>query len=46
MITDNKKRHYLAVENIFGLLREITSNHDGDFYCLNSFIHTQQKKKT
>ena len=44
MITDNKKWHYLAVKNIFGLLRGITSNHDGDFYCLNSFIHTQQKK--
>ena len=37
MITDNKKWHYLAVKNIFGLLRGITSNHDGDFYCLNCF---------
>ena len=37
MITDNKKWHYLAVENIYGLLRGITSNRDGDFYCLNCF---------
>ena len=34
-ITDNEKWHYLAVKNISGLLRGITSNHDGDFYCLN-----------
>ena len=37
MITDNEKWHYLAVKNISGLLRRITSNHDGDFYCLNCF---------
>ena len=37
MITDNKKWHYLAVKNIYGLLRGITSNHEGDFYCLNCF---------
>ena len=29
--------HYLAVKNISGLLRGITSNHNGDFYCLNYF---------
>ena len=27
--------HYLAVKNISGLLRGITSNHNGDIYCLN-----------
>ena len=37
MITDNKKWHYLAVKNIYGLLKGITSNHEGDFYCLNCF---------
>ena len=37
MITDNKKWYYLAVKSISGLLRRITSNHDGDFYCLNCF---------
>ena len=47
MITDGKKRHYLAlksvrttngynrpVRSLSRLLRRITSNHIGDFYCL------------
>ena len=34
MITDyGKKWHYLAVKSISTLLRGITSNHNGDFYC-------------
>ena len=37
MITDGKKWHYLAVNFLPALLRGITSNHNGDFYCLNSF---------
>ena len=38
MISNNDgKWHYLAVKNIQGLLRGITSNHNGDFYCLNCF---------
>ena len=37
MITDGKKWHYLAVRSVPALLREITSNHDGYFYCLNCF---------
>ena len=45
MVTDNEKWHYLAVKNISGLLRGITSNHDGDFYCLNCFhSYTTEKK--
>ena len=45
MITDNEKWHYLAVKNISGLLRAITSNHDGHFYCLNCFhSYTTEKK--
>ena len=45
MITDNEKWHYLAVKNISGLLRGITSNHEGDFYCLNCFhSYTTEKK--
>ena len=45
MITENEKWHYLAVKNIFGLLRRITSNHDGDFYCLKCFhSYTTEKK--
>ena len=37
MITDGKKWHYLAVRSLPVLLRRITSNHHGDFYCLNCF---------
>ena len=38
MITDGTTNwHYLAIKNISGLLRGITSNHNGDFYCLNCF---------
>ena len=36
MITDNNKNwHYLAVKSISRLFRGITSNNNGDFYCLN-----------
>ena len=36
MITDGDTNwHCLAIKNISGLLRGITSNHNGDFYCLN-----------
>ena len=37
MITDGKKSHYLAVTNLSALLQGMSSNHDGDFYCLNCF---------
>ena len=38
MITDETNNwHYLPVKSISGLLRGITSNHNGDFYCLNCF---------
>ena len=37
MITDGKKWHYLVVKSLSALSREITSKHDGDFYCLNCF---------
>ena len=41
MITDGDNRwHYRAVKSLPTLLRGITSNDHGDFYCLNcSFIH-------
>ena len=45
MITDNEKWHYLVVKSVSGLLRGITSNHDGDFYCLNYF-HSYTTEKT
>ena len=45
MITDGKKWHYLAVKSLSALLRGITSNHDGDFYCLNCFHSYSTKEK-
>ena len=37
MITDGKKWHYLALNSLSALLRGITGNNNGDFYCLNCF---------
>ena len=37
MIGDGKKYHYLAVTNLSGLLKGISSNHITGFYCLNCF---------
>ena len=45
IITDAKKWHYLAVKSLSGLLRGITSNHNGDFYCLNCFHSYSAKNK-
>ena len=42
--SDGKKWRYLAVKSLSVLLREITSNHNGDFCCLNCFHHTACKK--
>ena len=39
MITDGKKWHYLAVKKLSALFRGVTSNHVGDFYCLN-WLHS------
>ena len=49
MITDGSNRwHYLAVKSLPALLRGVTSNHHGDFYCLNCFdsykTHNKLKK--
>ena len=44
MITDGKKWHYLAVKSAPAWLRGIASNHNEDFYCLNSF-HSYSTKK-
>ena len=45
MITDGEKWHYLAVKSLFALLNGITSNHNGDFYCLNCFHAYATKNK-
>ena len=39
-----KNRHYVEVKSIPKLFRGITSNHVGDFYCLNCF-HSYTTKK-
>ena len=45
MITDGEKWHYLVVQNLSGLFKGITSNHYGDFYCLNCFHSYRTKNK-
>ena len=38
MITDGVNNwHYLAVKSLSRLFRGITSNNNGDYYCLNCF---------
>ena len=37
MITDGEKWHCLEVKNLSGLLKGVTSNHNGEFYCLHCF---------
>ena len=45
MFTDDDENwHYLAVKKLSRLLRGITLNNDGDFYGLNCFHYTEQKK--
>ena len=43
MIPDIERWFYLAVKKLPTLLRKITSKHLCDFYCINTFIHLQQK---
>ena len=45
MISNGENWHYLTVNNLSRLLRGITSNHDGDFYCLNCFHSYRTKNK-
>ena len=45
MITDGEKWHYLAVINLSALLQGNSSNHEGDFYCLNCFNSYTSKNK-
>ena len=45
MITDDKKWHYLTVKSLSALLKGITSNHKGYFYCLNCFHSFSTKEK-
>ena len=45
MISDGEKWHYLVVKNLSGLFKGITSNHYGDFYCLNCFHSYRTENK-
>ena len=45
MITNGKKYNYLAVTNLSTLLQGNSSNHEGDFYCLNCFNSFTSKNK-
>ena len=45
IITDGGKWHCLVVKNLSGLLRGVTSNYHGDFYCLNCFHSYSTKNK-
>ena len=45
MITHGEKWHYLAVKNLPGLLKGITSTREKDFYCLNCFHSYRTKNK-
>ena len=45
MITDGEKWHYIAVTRLSGLLREVTGNNNGNFYCLNYFHAYRTKNK-
>ena len=45
VISNGENWHYLTVKNLSGLLRGITSNHVGDFYCLNCFHSYRTKNK-
>ena len=45
MINDGEKYHYIAVTNLSGLLQGNSSNHRGDFYCLNCFNSYTTKNK-
>ena len=46
MITDGVNNwHYLAEISLSKLLRGITSNNHGDFYCLNCFHSYRTKNK-
>ena len=48
MITDGEKWYYTAVTRLSGLLRGVTGNNNGDFYCLNWFhlYRTENKLET
>ena len=45
MISNGENWHYLAVRSLSRLLRGISSNHDGDYYCLICFHSYRTENK-
>ena len=45
MISNGENWHYFPVKSLSRLLRGITSNHDGDYYCLNCFHSYRTENK-
>ena len=45
MITDDKKWYHLTAKSLSALLRGITGNNNGDFYCLNCFGSYTKKNR-
>ena len=45
MISNGENWHYLVVKNLSRLLRGISINHDGDYYCLNCFHSYRTENK-
>ena len=45
MLSNGENWHYLAVKSLSGLLRGITSNHNGGYYCLNCFHSYRTENK-
>ena len=45
MISNGENWHYITVKYLSGLLRGKTSNHGGDFHCLNCFHSYRIKNK-
>ena len=45
MISNGENWHYLAAKSLSRLLRGISSNNDGDFYCLNCFHSYRTENK-
>ena len=45
MISNGENWHYLVVKNLSRLFRGISSNHDGDYYCLSCFHSYRTENK-
>ena len=45
MISNGENWHYLATKSLSRLLRGISSNHDGNYYCLNCFHSYRTENK-